>query len=48
MKNKIIIGSANFNQIYGEKKNFIKNKEINKILNIAKKNKIKKIDNSKD
>jgi len=46
MKNKIIIGSANFNQIYGEKKNFIKNKEINKLLNFAKKNKINKIDTS--
>ncbi len=46
MKKKIIIGSANFNQIYGIKKNFIKSKEINKLLNFAQKNKIKKIDTS--
>ena len=46
MKNKIILGSANFNQIYGIKKNFIKSKEINKLLNFAQKNKIKKIDTS--
>jgi len=46
MKNKIIIGSANFNQIYGIKKNFIKKSEITKLLNLAFKNKIKTIDTS--
>ena len=46
MKNKIIIGSANFNQIYGIKKNFIKKSEIKKLLNLALKNKIKTIDTS--
>jgi hypothetical protein len=46
MKNKIIIGSANFNQIYGIKKNFIKKSEITKLLNLALKNKIKTIDTS--
>jgi len=46
MKNKIILGSANFDQSYGIKKNFIKKTQINKILNFAKKNKIKIIDTS--
>ena len=46
MKNKIILGSANFDQVYGIKKNFIKRKEIKKLLNIALKNKIKTIDTS--
>ena len=46
MKNKIILGSANFGQIYGIKKNFIKKNEIKKLFNIASKNKIKVIDTS--
>ena len=46
MKNKIILGSANFNQIYGIKKNFIKKTEIKKLFNLAQKNKIKTIDTS--
>ena len=45
-KNKIILGSANFDQIYGIKKNLIKKKEIKKLLNLALKNKIKTIDTS--
>ena len=31
MKNKIILGSANFNQIYGVKRNFIRKNEIRKL-----------------
>ena len=46
MKNKIVLGSANFEQIYGIKKNFIKKKEINKSLDFAAKNKINIIDTS--
>ena len=46
MKNKIIIGSANFNQIYGIRKNFISKREIRKLFNFALKNKIKTIDTS--
>ena len=46
MKNKIILGSANFDQKYGAKKNFIKKKEIKKLFKIALKNKIKIIDTS--
>ena len=46
MKNKIILGSANFDQIYGIKKNFIKKSEIKKLFNLALKNKIKTIDTS--
>ncbi len=46
MKNKIILGSANFDQIYGIKKNFIKKSEIKKLFNIALKNKIRTIDTS--
>ena len=46
MKNKIILGSANFDQIYGIKKNFIKKNEIKKLFNLALKNKIKTIDTS--
>ena len=45
-KKKIILGSANFNQKYGIKKNFIKKKEIKKLLNFALKNKINTIDTS--
>ena len=46
MKNKIILGSANFDQIYGIQKNFIKKSEIKKLFNLALKNKIKTIDTS--
>ena len=46
MKNKIILGSANFDQTYGIKKNFIKKNEIKKLFNLALKNKIKTIDTS--
>ena len=46
MKNKIILGSANFNQTYGIKKNFIKKSEIKKLFDLALKNKIKTIDTS--
>ena len=46
MKNKIILGSANFNQIYGVKRNFIRKNEIRKLFNIAFKNNIKTIDTS--
>ena len=44
MKSEIILGSANFVQTYGVNKNLIKKKEIIKLLNIASKNKIRKID----
>ena len=46
MVNKIIVGSANFNQKYGVNKNFIKKNEIKKLFNLAAKNKIKVIDTS--
>jgi hypothetical protein len=46
MKNKIILGSANFDQIYGIKKRFIKQNEVKKLFNLALKNKIKTIDSS--
>ena len=46
MKNKIILGSANFDQKYGIKKNFIKKSEIKKLFNFALKKKIKTIDTS--
>ena len=46
MRNKIILGSANFNQIYGIKKNFIREQEIKKLFNFAWKNKIRTIDTS--
>jgi len=45
-KKKIILGSANFNQKYGIKKNLIKKKEIKKLLSFALKNKINTIDTS--
>ena len=32
MKNEIILGSANFNQIYGITKNFIKKKRLKDLL----------------
>ena len=44
MKNKIILGSANFNQVYGIKKNLIKKNQIKKLLYLASKNNIKIID----
>ena len=46
MKNKLILGSANFEQKYGIKKNFIKKKEIKKLFKLALKNNINKIDTS--
>ena len=46
MKNKIILGSANFNQKYGIKNNYIKKSEIKELLNLAEKNKITTIDTS--
>ena len=46
MKKKIILGSANFNHIYGVKKNFIKKKEIKKLFDYATKNKVEIIDTS--
>ena len=41
MKNKIILGSAIFDQTYGLKKNFIRRGEIIKLFNLAIKNKIR-------
>ena len=46
MRSKIILGSANFNQTYGIKKNIIKKNEIKKLFDLALKNKIKIIDTS--
>lgn len=46
MIKKIIIGSANFNQIYGLKKNRINKSEIKILIKLAKKNGINKIDTS--
>ena len=46
MRNKIILGSANFDQIYGIKKNFIKKSEIKKLFDLAIKSEIKIIDTS--
>ena len=45
-KKKIILGSANFEQKYGLKKNTINKKEIKKLFNLALKNKINMIDTS--
>lgn len=45
---KIIIGTANFNQKYGILKNRLNNQNINKVLNFSKKKKIKFIEFSKD
>ncbi len=44
LKNRLVIGSANFSQKYGSQKFQIKLEEIKKILNLAKKNQILKID----
>jgi aryl-alcohol dehydrogenase-like predicted oxidoreductase len=46
MENKIILGSANFDQTYGIKKNFMKKSEVKKLFNLALKYKIKTIDTS--
>ena len=46
METKIILGSANFGQTYGIKKNLIKKHEIKKLFNIALKNRIRVIDTS--
>ena len=46
MKNKIILGSANFDQKYGIRKNSITKKEIQKSFKLALKSKIKTIDTS--
>ena len=46
MSTKVILGSANFDQKYGIRKNSIKKNDIKKLLNIAVKNKIKLIDTS--
>ena len=46
MKKKIILGSANFDQKYGLKKNSIKKKEIKKLLLHSYKNNIVTIDTS--
>ena len=43
LKNRLVIGSANFSQKYGNQKFQIKLEEIKKILNLAKKNQILKI-----
>lgn len=44
MKDKIILGSANFDQVYGIKENLIKKNQIKKLLYLASKNNIKIID----
>ena len=44
LKNRIIIGSANFTQNYGIGLTKIRYSEIQKILNLAKKNNIYEID----
>ena len=41
MKDKIILGSANFDQVYGIKENLIKKNQIKKLLYLASKNNIK-------
>ena len=46
MNKKIIIGSANFNQFYGLKKNNISNREIELLIKLAKRHGINKIDTS--
>jgi aryl-alcohol dehydrogenase-like predicted oxidoreductase len=47
LKKRLVIGSANFTQKYGADRTQIDYKEIKKILNIAKKNGIYKIDTAK-
>jgi len=46
MENKIILGSANFDQKYGISRNFILKSEIKKLFKSAKKNKITTVDTS--
>ena len=46
MKNRIILGSANFDHIYGVKKNIIKKNEIKKLFDLAFKKKVRTIDTS--
>ncbi len=46
MKKKIILGSANYEQAYGVKRNIIKKYEIRKLFKFAFRNKIKTIDTS--
>ena len=46
MENKIILGSANFDQKYGISRNFILKSEIKKLFKLAKKNKITTVDTS--
>ncbi len=46
MRNKIILGSANFDNIYGVKKNIIKKNEIKKLFDLAFKKKVRTIDTS--
>lgn len=48
LKKRIIIGSANFTQEYGADSIKVKSNEIKKILNLAKKNNIYKIDTAED
>ncbi len=43
-KNKLIIGSANFNNKYGYNKSFVKENEIRKIFTLAKNHKVKRFD----
>ncbi len=47
-KSRLIIGSANFTQNYGVDSIKVKNEEIKKILNLAKKNNINKIDTAEN
>lgn len=48
LKRRLVIGTANFTQNYGLNSKKINLEEINKILNLAKKNEIKKIDTAAD
>ena len=48
MKSKIGIGTANFGSVYGLKKKRISKSQINKIIEISKKNNIKLIDTSSE
>jgi aryl-alcohol dehydrogenase-like predicted oxidoreductase len=47
LKKRLVIGSANFTQKYGADKTQIDHNEIKKILNLAKKNGVYKIDTAK-
>jgi aryl-alcohol dehydrogenase-like predicted oxidoreductase len=46
MRNRIILGSANFDHVYGVKKNIIKKNEIKKLFDLAFKKKVRIIDTS--